>query len=62
MNQQVRQELTAKYPDKLFNTVIRTNMQLARAQEAGLDIFSYDKHANGAADYAALAAELISKL
>lgn len=62
MNQQVRQELTEKYKGSVFGTVIRTNMQLAKAQEAGKDIFSYDPQANGAKDYTRLATELLSKL
>jgi chromosome partitioning protein len=37
-------------------------MQLSKAQEAGKDIFTYDKSSNGAKDYANLADELIKKL
>lgn len=62
MNQQVRQELTEQYKGSVFGTVIRSNMQLAKAQEAGKDIFRYDPHANGAKDYERLATELLSKL
>ncbi|WP_343671747.1 ParA family protein [Chitinophaga sp.] len=62
MNQKVRQELTEQYKGSVFGTVIRTNMQLAKAQEAGKDIFSYDPQANGAKDYTRLATELLSKL
>ena len=45
-----------------IHTVIRSNMQLAKAQEAGKDIFHFDKQSNGAKDYAQLATELIGKL
>lgn len=62
MNHQVREKLQQDYGDKVFNTVIRTNIQLAKAQESGKDIFNYDKHANGAQDYQQLADELLGKL
>lgn len=62
MNHQVREKLQQDYGDKVFNTVIRTNIQLAKAQENGQDIFSFDKNANGAHDYQQLADELLGKL
>jgi chromosome partitioning protein len=61
MNMQVRQELTDHFDDKLFNTVIRTNIQLAQAQEKSMDIFDYDKNSNGALDYKALSEEFLLK-
>lgn len=62
MNHQVREKLQQDYGDKVFNTVIRTNIQLAKAQEAGKDIFNFDKNANGAHDYQQLANELLAKI
>jgi chromosome partitioning protein len=62
MNVSVKRQLEEKFPGKVFQTVIRTNMQLAKSQEAGKDIFSFDKSSNGAKDYAELAEELIKKL
>ena len=62
MNVGVRHQLEEKFPGKVFQTSIRSNMQLAKAQEAGKDIFSYDKRSNGAKDYTDLAEELIKKL
>lgn len=62
MNHQVREKLQQDYGDKVFRTVIRTNMQLAKAQESGKDIFNYDKNANGAQDYQQLADELLGKI
>jgi chromosome partitioning protein len=62
MNVGVRRQLEEKFPGKVFQTSIRSNMQLAKAQEAGKDIFSYDKRSNGAKDYTDLAEELIKKL
>jgi chromosome partitioning protein len=62
MNHQVREKLQQDYADKVFKTVIRTNIQLAKAQESGKDIFHFDKHSNGARDYQQLADELLGKL
>jgi len=61
MNSKVRDELRQEFGDKVFSTVIRTNIQLAKAQEAGKDIFQYDDLANGAYDYRRLAEELLKK-
>ncbi|NER12071.1 AAA family ATPase [Leptobacterium flavescens] len=62
MNRQVREELETEFnSDKVFKTVIRTNIALANAQEKGIDIFSYDKNTNGAIDYASLTEEFLSK-
>lgn len=62
MNQQVRERLVKEFPGKVFETTIRTNIQLAKAQEAGKDIFSFDKHAHGAEDYRKMAEEFLQKL
>ena len=62
MNRQVYQELENEFGEKAFHTHIRNNIQLAKAQEAGTDIFNYDRHAHGAEDYQNLADELIRKL
>lgn len=62
MNQQVRDKLRAEFPGKVFHTVIRSNIQLAKAQEAGKDIFDFDKHAHGAEDYQKLSVEFLQKL
>ena len=61
MNVGVRRQLEEKFDGKVFTTVIRTNIQLAKAQEAGKDIFSYDRSSNGAKDYRHLAEELIQR-
>lgn len=62
MNRQIAKQLEEKFGDKLFRTHIRTNIQLAKAQEAGSDIFSYDKNANGAVDYMQLSKEYLKKI
>ncbi len=62
MSMQVRDELIREFGDKVFQTVIRTNIQLAKAQESGKDIFSFDKQSNGAKDYEQLADELLKRI
>lgn len=62
MNQQVCLQLEEEFGNKVFQTHIRTNIQLAKAQEAGLDIFDFDKQSNGAADYLELSKEFLSKI
>ncbi|MEP7229795.1 MAG: ParA family protein [Ginsengibacter sp.] len=62
MNMHVKQILKEHYGDKLFKTVIRTNIQLAQAQEQAMDIFSYDKNSHGAVDYDALSKEFLLKM
>lgn len=62
MNRQVYEQLQHEFGDKVFHAHIRSNMQLAKAQESGLDIFSFDKHANGATDYMKLAIEFMERM
>ena len=42
-----------------FDTIIRTNVDLAAAAGRGTDIFNYAPRSNGAADYAALTREIV---
>jgi len=62
MNMKVKQSLEETFGDKLFHTVIRTNIQLAQAQEQAKDIFSYDKNSHGAQDYEALSKEFLVRV
>lgn len=62
MNMRVRESLEKMFDNKVFKTVIRTNIQLAKAQEAGTDIFHFDRHSNGATDYRNLAEEFLNRL
>lgn len=62
MNHQVKEQLAATFENKVFQTHIRTGISLAKAQEAGVDIFSFDKNSNTAKDYKQLAEELLQKL
>lgn len=48
--------------DKVFDTRIRSNIALAKAQQAGVDIFSFERSSNGAADYRKLGQEFLKKV
>ena len=62
MTRAVEEQLKEDYgKKKVFETHIRSNIALAKAQEAGVDIYSFDKNSNGAKDYLALAEEFIGK-
>jgi chromosome partitioning protein len=62
MNHHVQEQLEAEFGNKVFQTHIRTCISLAKAQEAGLDIFSFDKNSNAANDYSLLGKEVLEKL
>ncbi len=62
MNRQVLHQLETEFEKDVFKTHIRSNIQLARAQEAGTDIFNFDKHSHGAEDYNELAKEFLKKI
>ncbi len=61
MNRHILQLLESEFSGKVFQTHIRNNIQLAKSQEAGLDIFNFDKKSHGAEDYLELGRELINK-
>lgn len=46
---------------RVYDTRIRNNIALADAPARGLDVFQYDPKSNGAADYEALAAEIMKQ-
>jgi chromosome partitioning protein len=52
--------MIAKFPNLVFDAVIRESVKLAEAPSFGLPISSYAPKSNGAADYKALAAEIIA--
>jgi chromosome partitioning protein len=62
MNRRIFQELEQEFGEKVFHTHIRNNIQLAKAQEAGMDIFHFDKRSHGAEDYNELAKEFLLKI
>lgn len=57
---EVREKLTAKFGDKVLGTVIRENIRLAEAPSFSEPIETYAPTSRGAADYGALAAEIIA--
>ncbi|AXK39212.1 ParA family protein [Crenobacter cavernae] len=59
---QVSEQLKKHYGDKVYDTVIPRNVRLAEAPSYGRPIFAYDRSSRGAKAYAALAAELVSRL
>ena len=62
MNRHVQEQLETEFESKVFQTHIRTSISLAKAQEAGTDVFSFDKNSNAARDYKQLAEELLEKM
>ena len=62
MNRNIFHVLEQEFGEKVFQTHIRNNIQLAKAQEAGTDIFNFDKNSHGAHDYEALAKEFLLKI
>ena len=62
MNRNVLDQLQSMYGNKVFNTQIRTNIELAKAQEWGVDIFRHDKTSRGATDYLQLAHECLQRI
>jgi len=51
-------EIRTRFGDACFDTVIRNSVKLREAARAGTPVCRYARSANGALDYAALAAEL----
>jgi chromosome partitioning protein len=62
MNRSVLQQLESEFGDKVFQTKIRSSIALAKAQESGRDIFSFDPKSPGASSYEALAKEVLKRL
>ncbi|HOP78936.1 MAG TPA: ParA family protein [Armatimonadota bacterium] len=60
-SQEVVTQLRERFEDLVFATVIRENVRLAEAPSFGQPVTVYDSRSNGAADYRALAAEVIAQ-
>lgn len=58
LSEQVKQEVSQHFGDKLFQTVIPRNIRLAEAPSYGRTIFEHDKWSKGARAYKALAQEV----
>ncbi len=61
LNRQVIDKIESYFGEKLFKTMIRTNVSLAEAPSFGQDIFTYSPNCPGAEDYAALAKEVLQR-
>jgi len=55
---QTLSKVRERFKDMCFDTVIRSNVKLREAAQAGLPIIRYARSANGAIDYGALAVEV----
>ncbi len=61
LNREVIEKIESHFGDRLFKTLIRTNISLAEAPSFGQDIFTYRPDSAGAEDYAALAEEVLKR-
>jgi len=59
--QQVSDQLTAHFGDKVYETIIPRNVRLAEAPSHGMPILTYDRSSRGAVAYLKLAEEIIQK-
>ena len=59
--QQVSDQLTAHFGDKVYETIIPRNVRLAEAPSHGMPILMYDRSSKGAVAYLKLAEEIIEK-
>ena len=55
----VEENVRERFENKVFKTIIRTNVSLEEAAMQGMDIFRYAPKSNGAADYKNVCKELI---
>jgi chromosome partitioning protein len=62
LQQQVSEQLVAKFGDKVFSTIIPRNVRLAEAPSYGLPGVAYDRAAKGAQAYLAFGAEMIERI
>ena len=61
LTQQVSDELTSHFGDKVYNTIIPRNVRLAEAPSHGKPAMAYDASSKGAQAYTALAVELLGR-
>ncbi len=62
LQQQVSDQLVAKFGDKVFNTIIPRNVRLAEAPSYGLPGVVYDRASKGAQAYVSFGAEMIRRV
>ena len=61
LNRDVVETIKKYFGEKVFDTLIRDNVTLAEAPAQRMDIFSYSKNSNGAADYLSLCKEILQR-
>jgi chromosome partitioning protein len=61
LSRQVQQQLRNFFSDLVFDTVIHRTVRLAEAPSAGESVLTYAPQCRGAAEYKALAEEILSK-
>ncbi|HUC89310.1 MAG TPA: ParA family protein [Patescibacteria group bacterium] len=61
LSEQVKDELTKHFGDKLFKTVIPRNVRLAEAPSFGKTVFEHDRWSKGARSYKQLAKEVAKR-
>jgi chromosome partitioning protein len=62
LQQQVSEQLVAKFGDKVFSTIIPRNVRLAEAPSYGMPGVAYDRGSKGAPAYVAFGAEMIDRI
>jgi chromosome partitioning protein len=62
LQQQVSEQLVAKFGDKVFETIIPRNVRLAEAPSYGLPGVAYDRSSRGAQAYLSFGAEMIERV
>jgi chromosome partitioning protein len=62
LQQQVSEQLVAKFGDKVFATIIPRNVRLAEAPSYGLPGIAYDRASKGAQAYIQFGAEMIERV
>lgn len=60
-SQRIFDEVKTCFKDNLLKTIIRINVALKEAANAGIPIDRFNKHSNGAQDYGALADEVLKE-
>ena len=61
LSQNVVEEVTGHFPDKVYETKIPRNVRLSEAPSHGLPVILYDADSTGAKNHLALANEIINK-
>lgn len=59
IHKNVVEDINERYKDNVFQTVVRSNVDLEEAAMQGTDIFRHNKKSPGAADYLSICEELI---